>query len=190
VNKTVPAHDCLDCAADIAIRVGSSVDIDTIEDIDLDASTLFEHAGLQLDPSNTREVAQAERTRWLKCLVARTVLIAADHSGKDVGFAAVGVRDREPYLDQLSVRVRSMRQRIGTRLLYEAIRIAAAEGGAALWLTTYNHLSWNRPYYERHGFVLVSPDQCGEELRKELSFERRFLPRPEERVVMRKDLMV
>jgi hypothetical protein len=36
----------------------------------------------------------------------------------------------------------------------------------------------------------VSPDQCGEELRKELSFERRFLPRPEERVVMRKDLMV
>lgn len=129
-----------------------------------------------------------ERTRWLKCLAAGTVLIAVERSGEAVGFAAVGLRDQEPYLDQLSVRVRAMRQRIGTRLLYGAIGLAAAQDYAALWLTTYSHLSWNRPYYERHGFELVSPDQCGEELRHELSFERRLLPRPEQRVVMRKSL--
>lgn len=190
MNARETPDDCLDGATDIAVRIGSSVDIDTIAEIDLDASVLFERAGLQLEMSNEREVALAERTRWLKCLAAGTVLIAVDRSGVDVGFAAVGLRDSEPYLDQLSVRMRSMRQRIGTRLLYAAIRMTISAGGAALWLTTYNHLRWNRPYYERHGFVLVSPDQCGEELRRELSFERRFLPKPEERVVMCKDLTV
>jgi hypothetical protein len=63
-----------------------------------------------------------------------------------------------------------------------------AERGSALWLTTYNHLSWNRPYSERHGFLVVLPEQCGEELTSELRFERRLLPSPEERVVMRKAL--
>jgi GNAT superfamily N-acetyltransferase len=191
VNQRLPFRGRLDSSAglaDVAIQIGTTADIETIAAIDLDASVLFERAGLHLESLNGREVALAERTRWLECLAAGTVLIAVDHSGEDVGFAAIGVRDNEPYLDQLSVRVCCMRQRIGTTLLLAAMRIAVAEGGKALWLTTYNHLSWNRPYYERHGFALVSPERCGDELRSELSFERRFLPMPEERVVMRKNL--
>jgi hypothetical protein len=50
------------------------------------------------------------------------------------------------------------------------------------------HLSWNGPYYERHGFVIVAAERCGEQLRDELSFERRLLPDPEHRVVMRREL--
>jgi len=171
-----------------ALRIGSPADLEVLAAIDLDASVLFERAGLHFDSSSQHEVAMAERRRWLECLTAGTVLIAVDPGGADVGFAAVGTRDREPYLDQLSVRVSSMRRRIGTQLLYAAMKVATDRGGQSLWLTTYNHLSWNRPYYERHGFVLVSPGECGDELRTEVSFERRFLPRPEERVVMRKHL--
>ena len=171
-----------------ALRIGSPADLEVLSAIDLDASVLFERAGLHFDSSSQHEVAMAERRRWLECLTAGTVLIAVDAGGADVGFAAVGTRDREPYLDQLSVRVSSMRRRIGTQLLYASMKVATDAGGQSLWLTTYNHLSWNRPYYERHGFVLVSPGECGDELRREVSFERRFLPRPEERVVMRKHL--
>jgi GNAT superfamily N-acetyltransferase len=174
--------------ADVAIRMGMSRDIDVLVAIDSDACILFERAGLQLDFPNQHEVATAERRRWSRCLSAGTVLVAADHSGQDVGFAAVGLRDGEPYLDQLSVRVNSMRQGIGTELLYGSMRMAEQLGGRTLWLTTYDHLSWNRPYYERHGFVVALPDRCGEELRDELLFERRFLPRPQERVIMRRDL--
>jgi len=170
------------------LRIGSPADLEVLAAIDLDASVLFERAGLHFDSSSQHEVAMAERRRWLECLTAGTVLIAVDPGGADVGFAAVGTRDREPYLDQLSVRVSSMRRRIGTQLLYAAMKVATDRGGQSLWLTTYNHLSWNRPYYERHGFVLVSPGECGDELRSEVSFERRFFPRPEERVVMRKHL--
>jgi hypothetical protein len=173
---------------DCSIRIGSIADIDIIADIDRDACALWARAGLQLDVQSERAVARMERERWLTCLAAGTVLIAVGSSGRDVGFAAVGMRDGEPFLDQLSVRMGSMRQRIGTQLLFASVTGAKARGGQSLWLTTYNHLSWNRPYYERHGFVVVSPEQCGEELRDELSFERRWLPRPEERVVMRKYL--
>jgi GNAT superfamily N-acetyltransferase len=173
---------------DIALRIGLTADIDILADIDNDACALFVRAGLDLDLPTEHEVTMAERERWLICLAAETVLIAVDRAGAEVGFAAIGFRDAEPYLDQLSVRVSSMGRGIGTAMLRASMRMALDQGGHALWLTTYNHLSWNRPFYERHGFVLVSPEHCGEELRSELSFERRCLPRPEERVVMRKNL--
>ena len=185
--QSAPKTRATGCAG-IAIRSGSIRDIDILADIDLDASVLFERAGLRLDFPNEHEVTMAERKRWLRCLSAGTVLVAVDRSGLDVGFAAVGMRDAQPYLDQLSVRMSSMGQGIGTELLCGSMRMAMEGGSKALWLTTYSHLSWNRPYYERHGFVIVSPEQCGAELRCELSFERRLLPRPDERVVMRKDL--
>jgi hypothetical protein len=175
-------------AADLTIRLGSTGDIHILADIDLDACVLYERAGLELDLQSEQEVARAERKRWLRCLAAGAVLIAVGPSGEDVGFAAVGMKDGEPYLDQLSVRMSSMRKGIGTGLLCASVRMAMGGGGQVLWLTTYNHLSWNRPYYERHGFVVISPEQCGEELKGELSFERRWLPRPEERVIMRKHL--
>lgn len=184
--RSVPNTDAI--GVDLSMRIGAPADLDLLADIDRDACTLFERAGLDLDAPDQREVTLAERRRWLECLQERTVLIAVDRSGVDVGFAALGSRDGQPYLDQLSVRAGSMRRGIGTELLLAAMKMAARQGGRTLWLTTYNHLSWNRPYYERHGFVLVSPDQCGEGLRCELAFERRWLPRPEERVVMRIEL--
>jgi hypothetical protein len=66
-----------------------------------------------------------------------------------------------------------MRQGMGTALLYAAMKLAMqARGrvhGRALWLTTYQHLRWNRPYYEHHGFVIVAWQRCGEQLRDEPS---------------------
>ncbi len=183
-----PANPRATRRADFAVRKGSARDIDILLDIDDDASALFERAGLRLDINSLREVATAERSRWLRCLAAGTALIALDSSGEEVGFAAVGLRDSEPYLDQLSVRMSAMGHGIGTALLHASIRLAEEAGGRALWLTTYSHLSWNRPFYERHGFVVVSSEQCGEELQRELLFERRLLPQPGERVVMLRDL--
>ena len=170
------------------IRTGLIQDIELLIDIDTDASTLFENAGLRLDAARDLEITLAARDRWMKCLCAGTVIIAIDQSGEAKGFAAVGARDAAPYLDQLSVRTCFMGQGIGTELLYAAMTVAMQAGGRALWLTTYNHLSWNRPYYERHGFVVIPADQCGEQLQAELLFERRLLPDPQHRVVMRKQL--
>jgi len=45
---------------------------------------------------------------------------------------------------------------MGRRLLQLALSLTAP---AALLLTTYAHLPFNRPYYERFGFVLPDPHQ-------------------------------
>ena len=57
------------------------------------------------------------------------------------GFAAVSRLDGEPYLQQLSVRRRFMRQGIGTSLIAQVVRESLTPGHARLWLTTYSHLA-------------------------------------------------
>lgn len=52
-----------------------------------------------------------------------------------------------------------------------------------MWLTTYDHVAWNRPWYEREGFRVVSPDAAGPELRAILDAEG-ALPDPQHRVLM------
>jgi hypothetical protein len=80
------------------IRTGLIQDIELLIDIDNDASTLFERAGLRLDSARDLEVTLAARRRWMKCLSAGTVFIAIDQSGEAKGFAAVGARDAAPWV--------------------------------------------------------------------------------------------
>jgi len=175
-------------APQVRIRAGSAADIDTLLEIDLDASELFVRAGLDMDLPDDHEFAVTERTRWLRSLESGRTLLAVDASGAPLGFAASGTRDQEPFIEQLSVRRHAMGMGIGTALLSAAEREAVQQGASTLWLTTYGHLSWNRPFYERRGFIVVKEEHCGHEIRAELAFERRWLPSPQERVVMRKRL--
>lgn len=119
---------------------------------------------------------------------AGTALLASDASGEPIGFAAAGMLDGEPYLDQLSVRTNFMRLGIGTALIDAVASNAARAGSRVLWLTTYRHLPWNRPFYERAGFVAMPEHECGREILEVLRYQRCWLPFPEERVVMRKML--
>jgi GNAT superfamily N-acetyltransferase len=172
----------------LLIRVGSVEEIETLCEIDTDASALFEHAGLFLDLPRDHEFAVAERQRWQRSLAAGAALLAADASGRALGFAACATLDGQPYLDQLSVRTDAMRRGVGSALLAAAEASVRPGGARALWLTTYGHLPWNRPFYERAGYVLVPEQDCGPDIRQELNYQRRWLPAPHERVAMRKPL--
>jgi GNAT superfamily N-acetyltransferase len=171
-----------------AMRTASVAEIDTLCEIDADASTLFVEAGLDLDLPAGHEFLIAERSRWLRSLAAGKTLLVIGSTGTALGFAASGTRDGEPYLDQLSVRSHFMRIGLGTALLGATEHMARAAGGRALWLTTYRHLPWNRPFYERMGFEVVAEADCGPDMMAGLMYERRWLPLPHERVVMRKEL--
>ena len=170
------------------MRVAAPSEFDTLYDIDLDSSALFERAGLHMDFPDDHEFALAERHRWTEALSAGTTLLAVDTQGDPIGFAAVGAIDGEPYLAQLSVRVRCMQRGVGSALVEAAARMISEFGAPALWLTTYAHLPWNRPFYQRRGFDLVPDDQCGAGMTRQLFLERRWLPRPEERVAMRRTM--
>ena len=172
----------------IAYRVARVDELDILCDIDRDASRLFERAGLVMTPQEELELAAVERGRWLECLRAGSTLLAANRSGEPVGFAALGLLDGAGYLEQLSVRMHAMRQGIGGALLAAMEEMAEKRRAAALWLTTYAHLPWNRPFYEKAGYSIVPAEQWGTEITQQLLFERRLLPEPEQRVVMRKAL--
>ena len=153
--------------------------------IDDDASQLYAEHGIQLTLTPDHEFCRAERARWQRSLTLGRALLAVDRDGHGAGFATLDWLDEAAYLDQLAVRLGAMRQGIGRSLLEHARAWGRAEGARALWLTTYGHLRFNRPYYERHGFEVVPDADCGPSLRHHLDEQRRFLPEPTERVAMR-----
>jgi len=172
----------------VRIRTADPSEIDLLAAIDDDATTLFAEAGLDVDFAPDHEFVIHERRSWRACLAAGTTLLANDDRLGPVGFAMLGHLDGEAYIEQLSVRTQAMRRGIGTRLLGAASAMAQAAGERAIVLTTYAHLAWNRPFYERNGYVVCSDHVCGRELARELEMQRRWLPLPEQRVAMRKSL--
>jgi GNAT superfamily N-acetyltransferase len=162
-------------------------ELDRLVAIDDDSAGLYAEHGLALELADDHPFVLGERARWLAALERGHVFVV-EHAGELAGFAALDSADGQPYLEQLSVRRAAMRRGIGGALLERAARWASERGGSHLWLTTYAHLAFNRPYYERRGFVVVPEAECGPELRHHLDEERRALPRPAERVAMRRSL--
>jgi GNAT superfamily N-acetyltransferase len=167
-----------------SLRAGTPADLDTLVAIDDDASQLFVEAGL--DVQLPAWFVAGERARWRRSLELGHAFVAADQAGAPVGFAALELVDGAPYLEQLSVRRAAMRRGLGRALLGRAVDWARARGDS-LWLTTYGHLPWNRPFYEKEGFVVVPPAGWGAEVAARVA-EERALPAPDQRVVMRRAL--
>lgn len=152
-------------------------------DIDDDATRLYATAGLELDLSPSNPFGIAERARWTLAVREGRVLLALDDRGVPAGFAALGIVDGAAYIDQLSVRLEAMRRGLGGGLVRAALDWASASGGG-LWLNTYGHLPWNRPFYERLGFRLVPEPEWGPEMRAIVEGQRAAIPLPEQRIVM------
>jgi hypothetical protein len=66
--------------------------------------------------------------------------------------------------------------------------LAAADGRAAITLTTFRDVPWNAPYYERLGFTVVEPADQGPELAALVAEEAERIPGEAPRVAMRRAL--
>lgn len=171
---------------DVTLRPALPSEVDVLNDIDDDAVTLYAECGLSLALGPEHVFVRAEVARWLRSMELGRAFLAVDQTGQGVGFAVLDVLDGEPYLDELAVRMATMRRGIGGRLLARAVDWARAAGGSALWLTTYDHVAFNRPYYERHGYLVMPESSCGPCILHHLSEQRRYLPAPAHRVAMRR----
>ncbi len=159
-------------------------ELDILISIDEASSELYEAAGIELELDHDHPFVMAESLRWSAAINKGCAYLALDQNNTPIGFITFGMVDDNPYLDQLSVHPDFMRQGVGGRLLGMAI---SWSGDRSLWLTTYAHVSWNRPYYQRHGFVEVPEASCGPELRGILKEQRSVLPSPEYRIAMVRD---
>lgn len=164
-----------------SLRMARPDELHRLVAIDDEASELYAQAGIKLDFGKDHPFVVAESVRWAAAIEQGLAQVAVDRKDQPVGFVTLRLVDGEPYLDQISVSPGSMRRGVGARLLEYAI---SWSGDRSLWLTTYSHLPWNRPYYERHGFVLVPGDACGAELCSILQEQCSALPDPDQRVAM------
>lgn len=163
------------------LRLARPDELRAIVAIDDAASELYADAGLHLALGPDHPFVVDESVRWARAIANGLAHVAVDAGDRLVGFMTLGLVDDAPYLDQLAVHPHAMRRGIGRALMQRAF---AWSGARALWLTTYAHLPWNQPYYERHGFVVVPEAACGPQMKRILASQRAALPEPDSRVAM------
>jgi GNAT superfamily N-acetyltransferase len=165
------------------VRLALADEIDAIARIDHEAGSLFAQVGISLVMPDDHPFALAEREDWRRAARSSRLYIVDAADDRYAAFMVLDEVDGAPYLEQLSVRPLHMRKGIGSRLLEQAI--AQSRSSGALWLMTYGHVPWNRPFYERAGFRVVPEAECGPELREIARLQRAALPDPEQRVAMK-----
>jgi len=165
----------------VSIRPGSIDELGEAIAIDEDACALYEQAGLRFDIAPDHPFARAEYARWRDAAAQGRLFFATSDQQVPLGLLVLGFVDGAPHLDQLSVRRTAMRRGLGTELLSFAIEWA---GNNTLWLETYAHIPWNRPFYERHGFAAVPAEDAPDGVRAYLREQQKWLPAPERRIAM------
>jgi len=168
-----------------SIELGAPSDLAEAVAIDDDACRLFDSVGVTVSGSAFEAYSRTEQASWLRCAERGQLFFGRDERGARVGLLVLDRIDGAGYIEQISVRPSAGRRGLGRFLLQHALEWARREREHVLWLTTYGHLPWNRPFYETAGFSVVDEDECGAGMRAVLAEQRAVLPLPEQRVVMR-----
>ncbi len=134
-----------------------SDEVDTLVEVEAAAGEMFRDVGLDAIADDDEPAAED----LLTAIAAQTIWVA-EVGGRVVGYAwtlDLGRPGRPlPHLEQLSVRPEHGGRGIGTVLVEEAMRWARRQGGTDLTLTTFRDVWFNRPWYERRGFEVLSDD--------------------------------
>jgi GNAT superfamily N-acetyltransferase len=114
--------------------------------------------------------------------------VSLDDDGAVAGYVIVEVVDGCAHVEQLSVLPDRQGRGHGRRLLDEVERWAGEEGFAALTLTTFADVPWNRPLYEHLRFRVLDEAELTPPLVAIREAEAAMGLDPASRVVMRRDL--
>ena len=110
--------------------------------------------------------------------------VAVSAEDGPVGFAQVVILDQTAHLDELDVVPERGRRGIGSRLLETVCEWAGTAGYDKVTLSTFTHVPWNAPFYERRGFVAVAFDRLSPQLVELVRAERARGLRTDLRVIM------
>ena len=141
----------------ISIRTAQHRDIARLPEIDRAAEVLFPD-GLLPEHGNGLDV------NTLAAAVEAEQLLVAEVGGQVVGFALNGVLGKYLHLYEMSVHPDFGRRGIGRRLVSATKAVAADCSLPGVTLTTFSHIPWNGPFYQRCGFQILSGEQISPEL--------------------------
>jgi GNAT superfamily N-acetyltransferase len=111
--------------------------------------------------------------------------VALSPGAEPVGFALVGPLDGALHLWEVDVHPEHGRRGIGAALVRRVLEWAREQGLPAVTLTTFGHLRWNAPFYQRLGFARLGPEELGPGLAAVLRREAEQGLDPAKRVAMR-----
>lgn len=145
-------HDCKMLHARYSIRKAESRHIPLLNAIELAAARLFpehslpEHVFSETLPADTLLAAMQEGMLW----------VAVDADGAPVGYVLFTSSNGLLLLAQIDVHPLHGRKGIGTALIAHGIEQMQAFGFSEVYLTTFAHVQWNAPFYEKLGFELLN----------------------------------
>jgi GNAT superfamily N-acetyltransferase len=163
----------------VTIRAAGLGDVAAMQRLEVDAGRRFADIGFHSiagdDPAPAEELAgYVEGGRAWVAVLADDAEPVGDGEpvgdagpvgdGEPVGYAIARVVDGEGHLDQVSVGVDAGRRGIGRALVEAVCTWAAAQGFAAVTLTTFRDVAWNGPLYRRWGFEVLDAEQLTPEL--------------------------
>lgn len=115
-------------------------------------------------------------------------LAAVDECDKPVGFLAAGLRHGRLHIHEFSVHGDWQGKGVGSALLAGLTAMAREKGIPQLSLTTFREVPWNRPFYQRQGFRLLSEPALPDDLRQLMEQEAQHGLALAQRCAMVKDL--
>lgn len=133
------------------IRPARADEIAALQEIERRAGAPFAEVGMFAvaeDEPPSQEVLRAfviEGRAW----------VWPDEHDHPIAYLILGLVDGQPHIDQVSVDPAHAGARIGKRLIDHAVRWAKDCGLHEITLTTFTHVPWNGPYYERLGFTYI-----------------------------------
>lgn len=104
------------------------------------------------------------------------------------GFIHAEIIEGEFYVVEVSVSGTYQKKGIGSKLLKTALTQAKSLGLSTATLTTFIDVPWNAPYYQRLGFVILTPDTLPQYIERKLQEEKSAGLPLERRCAMRKIL--
>ncbi len=168
----------------VAIRAPRRDELAALVEIERAAGAMFAAVGMpeiaRDDPGSPEELEpyRAGGRAW----------VALDGDDRPVAYLVSDVVDGCAHIEQVSVSPECAGRRLGAALIDHLASVAAAEGLAALTLTTFRDVPWNAPYYERLGFEVLAPGEQGPELAELVAEEARRIPGDAPRVAMRREV--
>jgi GNAT superfamily N-acetyltransferase len=146
---------------DYEIRAPEPEEVGALPSIEAAAAQILPLEDL---PTQMREDASSPAEFQKAAAEGRLLVAIYKPLRKPVGFALLLVVDDNGHLHELDVHPEHARQGLGASLVEAVVEWAQTNEFAWLTLTTFRHLRWNAPFYERHGFREFPNASLGPEL--------------------------
>ena len=170
---------------DYQIRLAQASDIEHLPAIERAATQRYGTylPKLGLTPDRLVDVVS---TNFLRQALAQKHLWVAVGGGQNVlvGFVVVDRLPAEYFVIELDVLPDYGRQGIGSALMRQVMANARSKGLTKVTLTTFRHIPWTIPFYQRLGFKIIVPADYTSEIRAIVDHETRHGFNRQVRVVM------